>query len=263
MLAQRVLSAVIGVPILLVVVWIGGLWFKAFVMLVVLLAASEFFDLAGFRRKDPLFAFGIAACLLLVVATALGWSVNFALTLGIVLSLALPILLPKRPGFMLHWVWLVGGILYVGWLLSHAILLRELPQGREWVLLALLSTFAVDIAAFFAGRRWGRRPLAPAISPAKTWEGAIGGFVAGGIISFLLSRLLGLPLTPLQAVILGVLVGFWAQIGDLAESMIKRSVGVKEAGRLIPGHGGILDRTDSVVFAIVVIYYYAALLGLS
>ena len=127
--------------------------------------------------------------------------------------------------------------------------------GRDWVLLALFATFAVDTTAYFIGRAWGRHKMAPTISPGKTWEGAVGG-LAGAIVAVIaLALLLDIDISYSEMVILGFLIAVFAQLGDLAESKLKRSMGVKEAGNLIPGHGGILDRLDSIVFTGVVVYY--------
>ena len=132
--------------------------------------------------------------------------------------------------------------------------LRGLDDGRNWVFLALATTFASDTTAFFVGRALGRHKLAPAISPGKTWEGAIAGVIAAIIVSLFFTRLL--PISYVQALTLGLLVSIFGQLGDLVESLLKRNMGVKDSGKLFPGHGGALDRLDSVVFASVVVYYY-------
>ena len=147
----------------------------------------------------------------------------------------------------------------MGWLLSHFVALRGEADGRNWVLFALFTTFASDSAAFFIGRAWGRHHLAPHISPRKTWEGAVAA-VLGAIIVSLLFTLR----TPLQApfdywwqaILLGLAVSVFGQLGDLVESLLKRNMGVKDSGKAMPGHGGFLDRMDSVVFAGIVVYYY-------
>ena len=151
----------------------------------------------------------------------------------------------------------IVGPLYVGLPLSYALLIRSLDNGAEWLLIALLTTFAVDSGAFFVGRIFGRHNLAPTISPGKTWEGSLGGVLAGVGACYVLAQLLDLPLFRWEAVGIGLIVGVISQIGDLVESFIKRAVGAKQSGNLLPGHGGVLDRLDSIVFVLVVLYYFA------
>ncbi|GAF86347.1 unnamed protein product, partial [marine sediment metagenome] len=136
--------------------------------------------------------------------------------------------------------------------------LRGLDDGRNWVFFALFVTFASDTTAFFIGRALGRHKLAPGISPGKTWEGAIGGILGAIVVSlfFTLNTPLILPLSWGQVILLGLLVSIFGQLGDLAESLFKRYTGVKDSGSVLPGHGGFLDRMDSVVFASAVVYYY-------
>jgi phosphatidate cytidylyltransferase len=157
---------------------------------------------------------------------------------------------------LVDWAYTAAGAFYMGWTLSLFLVLREETKGFEWVLVVLLGTFATDTGAFFTGRVLGRRPLAPRISPGKTWEGAIGGFLFGAGTVLALTTWLELPISTWEGAALGALVGVSAQAGDLVESMIKRASGVKDSGRLIPGHGGTLDRLDSVVFVIVVVYHF-------
>ena len=132
-------------------------------------------------------------------------------------------------------------------------------MGREWVFYALLVTFATDTFAYFIGKTWGRHKLAPDISPKKTVEGAIGGLVGAAVISVLAVWLFGLPVNYGIAVVLGILISIFGQVGDLFESLFKRNMGVKDSGNSLPGHGGFLDRIDSIVFTGVFVYYYVVL----
>ena len=150
----------------------------------------------------------------------------------------------------------VFGLGYVPLLLSHAGLLRQLEHGREWVFLVLLTVMASDSLAYFVGVTLGRHRLYAAISPKKSIEGALGG-LAGGVLGTLAAKLWLLPqLGAADVLLLGLGVGAFSQVGDLVESMLKRTFGVKDSGTIFPGHGGLLDRLDSLLFAFPATYYY-------
>ncbi len=174
------------------------------------------------------------------------------------LSLIWLLLRPRKNEAFAGWAWTIAGILYIGWLFSFMVALRDQPDGRNWVFLALFGTFASDSAAFLIGSTLGKHHLAPTISPRKTWEGTCAGILAAIIVSllFLLPTPFQLNIPYWQAIIIGLLISVFGQLGDLVESLFKRNMGVKDSGRLIPGHGGALDRMDSIVFAGVVVYYY-------
>jgi len=269
---QRIVTALWGIPLLLAFVWFDTPWFSPLTFLVAALAALgalEFYRLAAFSGGQPLTLFGLVWTLLFIVSARLDatYEVDYLAPSLLGSAVALPLIwlfLRPREGALVSWAWTLAGILYVGWMLSHYVALREegeLDQGREWVIFALFSAFACDTAAFFVGRAWGRRSLAPTISPGKTWEGAIGGFIAAPAAALILYTLLdvaglSLPISYAQTILLGCFIGLFAQIGDLSESLLKRRAGVKDSGSLIPGHGGILDRIDSLVFTGVIVYYY-------
>jgi phosphatidate cytidylyltransferase len=145
------------------------------------------------------------------------------------------------------------GVLSVPLALVH----RQLPDGRLWVLTALAATFANDSGAYFAGRALGRHKLYPAISPAKTVEGAIGGLIACVGALFLARATFFRDLTVADCFLVAIPASILGPIGDLVESMLKRSAGVKDSGRLIPGHGGVLDRVDALLFVGAWVYVYA------
>jgi len=269
MLKKRVITALWGIPLLITIIWFGEPWFTILVAIWGLLAAFEFYRIVAASKVSPLTYFGLIWTLLFILSPHFNYDVliPFLLTSAVVLSLIWLLLRRQKEGAFIGWSWTIGGILYIGWLLSYFVALRggysplsiTETDGRNWVFLALFTTFASDTAAFFVGRAWGKHHLAPRTSPGKTWEGAIAGVFGAIIVSllFTISTPLQLPLIYWQAILLGLLVSIFGQLGDLVESLLKRNMGVKESGNLIPGHGGVLDRIDSVVFAGIVVYYYA------
>jgi phosphatidate cytidylyltransferase len=269
MLRKRLLTALWGLPLLIAAVWFDGPlpWFTVLAAVWGLLAAWEFYRIVGVTRVVPLTVFGMVWTLLFILRPHLDYEPAVAILLisAVALSLLLLVFIPKWEGRFATWAGTVAGILYVGWLLSYLVALRLEPgtlsfpeAGRNFTFLAFFATFGSDTMAYFIGRAIGRHKMAPRISPAKTWEGAIAGLV-GAVAVTLLFKLptpLQLPLSYWQAVLLGLLVSVFGQCGDLVESWLKRSAGVKESGRLMPGHGGLLDRIDSLLFAGVVVYFY-------
>jgi phosphatidate cytidylyltransferase len=258
MLKQRVITGLWGVPLLIAAVWFDQPlpWFTVLVAIWGLLAVFEFYKLVAGAKAQPLTYFGLIWTLLFILSPHFGYAftIPLLLTSAVVLSLLWLLARPQKEGAFIGWAWTMAGILYLGWLLSHLVALRGLDGGRDWVFLALLANFGSDTTAFFAGRALGRHHLAPAISPGKTWEGAIAGVLGAIIVSLLFTLLI--PISYGQAIVLGLLVSILGQLGDLIESLFKRNMGVKDSGRLLLGHGGALDRIDSVVFAGVVVYYY-------
>lgn len=270
MLRQRVLSAVVFVPILFASIWFGNPWFSIVVAVAALLGVIEFYAMVARRGWQPLTFFGTLWTLFFIFNAyyAPKYSSNnihilvtsALIASAIALSLVWVLFLRSSGAkVMVSWAASVVGIFYMGWLLSYWVLIMNSYgggwNGRDWVLLALFSTFAVDTTAYFIGRAWGRHKMAPTVSPGKTWEGAVGGLVGAIVAVIVLALLLDIDISYSEMVILGLLIAVFAQLGDLAESKLKRSMGVKEAGNLIPGHGGILDRLDSIVFTGVVVYY--------
>ena len=260
----RLLSALIGLPILLALVWIGSLWFSLLVAIAGALAAIELTSIA--RRWGHIIP-GLVITPPVVALIAVAYSLS---SKNVMLPPLITLAIAVSSVALL--IWLVAGrgreiplartltalaiILYVGGFLLHVPLLRALEQGREWVLFLLLVTFATDTAAYFVGRSVGRTPLAPSISPSKTWEGSVGGMLGAVGMAVLANFVLGLNVLLIEALILGLLIGVVGQLGDLAESRIKRLGDVKDSGTIIPGHGGLLDRLDSIVLNVLVVYYF-------
>jgi phosphatidate cytidylyltransferase len=262
-MATRIATASIGLPLVVLLVWVGGAWFTVLVAVVAGLGALEMSGLARGWGDRPLAPVAIVWAVAFVVAGHL-LSNRSSLDVGL-LSIV-----PIAVGLLLASVmWCHGSgtrlaalgataaaALYTGGLLFHAPLLRGLEQGREWVLLLLLATFATDTFALVVGRIFGRRPLAPSISPSKTWEGAIGGLLGAVAMAVAAVYVLDIDAGIGDALAVGALIGVAGQAGDLVESRLKRLAGADNSGWLLPGHGGILDRLDSIVFNLVVVYYF-------
>ena len=261
MLKQRLLTVLWLLPLVTLAAWFDEPWpwFTIVVAPFGLLAAFEFYRIVATKRIQPLTFLGLVWTLLFILSPHFDYAVTTPLLLASLVMLSLIWLLwrPQKEGAFAGWAWTIAGVLYVGWLLSFLIALRGLDAGRYWVFLALFMTFASDTTAYFIGRAWGKRRLAPRISPGKTWEGAVAGVLGTIIIGLALVRLFGLPLSDGETILLGLLVSVFGQLGDLVESLFKRNMGTKESGKLLLGHGGILDRLDSIIFTGVVVYYYA------
>ena len=262
MLKKRIITALWGIPLVIVAIWFDKPlpWLTILVAIWGLLAVFEFYRLVAASGVSPLTYFGLAGTLLFILSPHFAYDLLIPLLLALIVILPLTCLLlrPQKEQAFVSWAWTIAGILYVGWLLSYWVALRGLDDGRNWVFFALFITFASDTSAFFVGRALGKHHLALHISPGKTWEGAIAGVFGAIIVSllFILPSPFSLPLSWWQAILLGLVVSIFGQLGDLVESLFKRNMEVKEASKLVPGHGGALDRIDSIVFAGVVVYYY-------
>lgn len=258
---QRILTAVIALPLLvLLIAFATPAIFSLFVTLVLFLALLEFnrMGLASEHRLEqwfaavagaavgPLLSFQQSAFLLPLLAGAM-------LVLALLFLFRLPPLqeLQKRLG------WLCLGWVYLPLLLGHLVLLRQLPDGREWIFMTLLVIMGCDTFAYFIGSSLGKRKLYPAVSPNKSIEGGVGGLF-GSVLAVMIARATFLPqIGFLDGAVLGLALGTVGQLGDLFESLLKRACGVKDSGSIIPGHGGFLDRLDSLLFAFPIIYYVA------
>ncbi len=264
MLKHRVITAAVGVPLIILAIWFGNPWpwFTLLIAAAALAGTYEFYHTANFDRKEPLIYLGLLWSLALVLSPHYQNSdvLPIVITTTMLISLIWLLLRPSREKAFHNWAWMIAGALYVGWMLSYWLSLRGLEDGRSWVYLAMLTTFANDTGAYFIGRARGKHKLAPTISPAKTWEGAVGGLICAILAAIVISLVLNL-ISPFtfkywQIILLGFLVSLFAQLGDLVESLLKRNMGVKESGNLLPGHGGILDRFDSLILVGAVVYYY-------
>jgi len=257
MLIHRILTAVVGLPLLIAIIWFGEPWFTLLIAVMAALGSWEFYRMTRQSKIQPITYFGMVWVLFFVLSPHCPYPLTtpFLITSAIVISLIWLLFRSPREQAFTNWAWTMAGIFYIGWMLSYWVELRNMEAGKELVFWAMFTTFASDTSAFFVGRTWGRHALAPAISAGKTWEGAIGGLLASVVASLILSIIFPLPFSYWQVALLGFIISVFAQLGDLVESLLKRNIGVKDAGKLIPGHGGVLDRIDSLIFTGVIVYY--------
>jgi phosphatidate cytidylyltransferase len=259
----RVLAAIPAVAFAVFIVSQGGLVFAIALILLSIIAMGELFHMMERVRPAALAGFLAAAGLILSAYFGDQFQMVLVLVAAVPVTFLLSLLRPRRE----HIAWAMAvvflGIVWIGLPFAHAVLLRELPHGGGLVLDVLIGTFLNDTCAYFAGRAWGTRPIAPQISPNKTFEGLLGGIVGGTFFFWLFAVSYQHDwFSGPHALLIGFCVALAAPLGDLFESAIKRDLDVKDAGRFFGAHGGVLDRLDGVLFTIVVGYYVSrAVLG--
>lgn len=269
--SQRVKAALVFVPLVLILIYLGGWAFNIFITIVLLAAAVEYahlFGKLGYRPPLPSLLLGIS----LIMAYRWffdGQHLDILLSL-IILQTVITALIQYEQGVKgaaLGFTVNLAGILYLGWVGSFFIAFRAIPNGLGWLLTALPAAWLVDCGAYYVGRWLGKAKMTPKLSPNKTWAGFSGGIISGvlsGLLLILLWRSVDLlpSGTPLwQGALLGLVMAILTPLGDLLISLFKRTAGVKDTGSLIPGHGGILDRIDTWIWAALLGYYLVTLLG--
>jgi phosphatidate cytidylyltransferase len=261
--AARVLAAIPAVAFAIFIVSQGGLVFALGVIVLGILAQTELYTMMA--RVRPVNLAGFLTLVGLVLAALYGGKsqVLLVLVLSVPLTFFLGLLRPRREN--VSWAMAVTflGIMWIGLAVAHAVFLRGMDHGGGLVLDVLIGTFIGDTCAYFGGRAWGRRPLAPQISPNKTLEGLLTGIV-GGTLAFWLFAVAYQHewFKGPDALLIGFCVALAGPVGDLFESLIKRDLDVKDSGRFFGAHGGVLDRLDAVLFTLVTAYYVAqAVLG--
>lgn len=262
----------VAIPLLILIVHLGTVPLLVLLMVVVALATMEYFKMLGackyHYQKYP----GLLAVVFLLVGFYLqvNTGIRFPaaiITLFLMVFLSVAVLSEDLSNVISSVSITLFGMLYIGWLSGHLILLRGInSHGESLVYLLLFVTWFSDIFAYLVGRKYGRHKMAQRISPAKSWEGAVAGLAAAVIAAVCWREVSGMEflsrwnlslkfLKPLHCVFIGLLLGIGGQVGDLAESMLKRNAGIKDSGSILPGHGGMLDRCDSLLFNIPLLYY--------
>jgi phosphatidate cytidylyltransferase len=257
---KRLLTGAVALPLLILLILKGTLFlFTCFVVLLSLLGLFEFYRMAlPGRIGAGLTASLGGALLLLTLLTPFRTMFLFALTLLVILfGLIVLFTFNEVRSAASDAALLLMGFLYVPLLLGHLVLLRELPDGIPWIFLMMIIVMGGDTGAYYIGSSFGKRKLYPAVSPNKSVEGAMGGLVGSIVGAFIAKATFFSALTALDCLAIALVLGLLGQLGDLFESLLKRSFGVKDSGIIVPGHGGILDRLDSLLFAAPAAYYYA------
>jgi phosphatidate cytidylyltransferase len=258
---SRLVVTVVAVPVVLYLVYLGGWWLFGLAAFAALVALHELYAIA--RSLRPLVLAGYAGALATLLGAQLGgpeWMAGgFMLTL--VLAFLLYGIAETRQTATVTMSTTVIGVAWIAVALAHLLLLRDVPEhGRLAVFTVLLAVFADDTAAYLVGRLLGRHKLAPSLSPGKTWEGFLAGTAAAIAVAFFALYDQGF-LTIAESVALGAAIALAGAAGDLFESAVKRDLQVKDSGRLLGGHGGMLDRIDALLFAGVAAFYVVLALG--
>lgn len=258
---SRILVAVVGLPAVIGLLWLGGWWLFVLIAVAALIALHELYAMT--RRLRPLVLAGYAGTLLALFGAQLG-GLTWMLA-GFMTTLAFAFLLKglaetKQPTTVSVGT-TVMGVAWIALGLGHLILVRDIPDhGQLAALTIVLTVFAADTVAYFTGRLVGRHKLAPMTSPGKTWEGLVGGSIVAVLVPFFAMYKQNF-LSIWQSILLGVVIAVAAPLGDLFESLLKRDMEVKDTGTLLAGHGGVLDRIDAHLFAVVAAFYVLVALG--
>lgn len=264
-LALRLLTAAFWVPLLLYSLFLGPRWlFPSMAALVCTLGAYELFTMTA-PKHPVLRVWGVVATMLVFctfsgfipVADPEAWLTPVTVVVVCVGFLATLVQVAPIESAGLRAGWAIAGPFYLGGLFGTICRLFQHDHGGSWVVLVMIYAFGSDTMGYFVGRAFGKHKLYPAVSPAKTIEGSLGGLLGALLFGGLLAHFWFLQALPLgHAIVLSLLAAAAGQAGDLCESLLKRSVGVKDSGTILPGHGGIMDRVDALVFAAGVVYLY-------
>lgn len=253
----RIITGVIGGAAYLTLLMLGGLWYT---WLLVILAALAFYEIIK-MKKMSFFQFPVMFASFFIVLFVSGAFQSFRFfstfeqlfVLFLTVLLVITVLSKNKFNFEDAAYLFIGG-LYVAFGFYYMVQTRQMEYGLITTLLIILSTWATDTGAYFTGKAFGKRKLWPSISPNKTIEGALGGIVSSIIVALGIGLLSSIPLTVWQCVLLGFIIAVVGQLGDLVESALKRSLHTKDSGNIIPGHGGVLDRFDSLIYVFPIVH---------
>ena len=263
---KRVAAGVVFIPLFIVITRAGGFAFLALIDLVIVLGMLEFYGMMRAKGMHPYRGIGVASGITLstYIFFRSGQYANSVFTFILIALMGLELARRDNRRAVYHVSTTIFGVIYVAYLSSHFVLLRELPnsvgvpyaQGASFVFLVFAVTWAADTGAYAVGSLIGKHTLAPRVSRNKTWEGAFGGVVFGSLAGWVASVTFAGYLAAWEGIVMGALASLVGLLGDLFESMLKRDAEVKDTSQLIPGHGGVLDRFDSLLFTVPLIYYF-------
>ncbi len=263
---ERILTVLVSVPILFACTYAGGPSFFVLVGVLAMISLNEFYNMLKAKGLNPYYFIGNLFTLLMLILVQfdvrhalVDSASSLLLTSAIIVTFGAAVLIRRSSMSTANIAITVLGMLYVGWLFSYLISLRALTPHGKYLFMLMFAIWALDTTAYFIGKTFGKKQLSPFISPKKTVEGGVAGFIASVAVVYAFGMYFENALVPAQwvhYVVLGVIVGMLAQISDLSESLIKRDTGVKDSSKLVPGHGGVLDRMDSFIFTTPVVYYY-------
>ncbi len=263
-LKMRLLTAIIGVPLVILVLLGPSFIITSVVMLASLIGLYEYFKATELLKYRPLCLLGFLASVVISIGWGFDTGTSLALVYVFVGALFVAMLLSNREISVIHIGMLIFGLIYIPYFLSHITYLRNLDYGKVYIWLVFIGAFLTDTCAYFIGCRFGKHKLCPNISPKKSVEGAVAGVIGGGLSFVIFGIIINLFFT--EAIngsfnlwllfLLGLITAVMSEIGDLVASCIKRQFGVKDFGNLLPGHGGILDRCDSIILVAPIIFLF-------
>ena len=256
----RGLTILLTAPIIVACTYYGGFSFLILLLALSIVAVNEFYNLMMKKGYAPAYVIGnvITASFIIFAYYALkkDWepAQSAILTLAAIGAFIAGVFLKREKDTIIDIAVTIMGMIYVGWFFSYLMFIRSLTDHGGYLFFLMFAIWAMDITAYLAGKLFGKTLLVPSISPKKTWEGAIAGFIVCLIASWIFSETAGLKIG--EALVLGAIIGVVGQFSDLIESLIKRDAGVKDSSNIVPGHGGVLDRIDSFVLTAPIMYYY-------
>lgn len=277
-LMKRILVGAVGIPVAIGIMYLGGITFAIAVIVVTALALREFYGLAESKHASPNVAIGIAWSVILQSVAVLFLGREFGeaiaiidiaviLLVGTLVTLTAE-LFRARENALLNTALTVFGISYITGSMTCLLFIRDISEpelagtwgdsGTSVLLILFVTVWVCDSAAYFVGMSIGKHKLFPRVSPKKSWEGAIGGLIAAVLAFYFMSSMMLPALDPIHGIVCGLIVGVFGPVGDLVESLLKRDAVVKDSGGILPGHGGVFDRFDSMLFAapLVLLYLY-------